>query len=142
MAAAFELQPIKRLSSVTARFAMHQPAGRRFETRRHARIAATGRLSAQVHARGQSARIGLTSVPMNEELLAATRRSIELHARRVAELESTISGLQELLRQLATSTLQLLEMSPPRRPADAVIVGEIVKRARRVLARLEPPKRS
>jgi len=42
---------------------------------------------------------------------------------------------------LAASALQLLDMSPPRKPADAVIVGEIVKRARKVLAHLERPSR-
>jgi len=59
----------------------------------------------------------------------------------VADLERTIAELHGVLRELAASTLQLLKISPPRKPADAVIVGEIVKRARKVLAHLEPPSR-
>jgi len=78
---------------------------------------------------------------MDEEPIAAIRaatlRVDELHARRVAELEKAIASLKGALRDLAASALQLLEMSPPNDPADAVIVGDIVKRARRVLAHLE-----
>ena len=73
--------------------------------------------------------------------LAASRRIDEAHAQRVADLERTNAELHAVLRDLAASTLQLLKMSPPRRPADAVIVGEVVKRARKVLAHLEPPSR-
>ena len=68
---------------------------------------------------------------------APTGRAEEAHAQRIAELEKTIAGLQRLLRELATSSLQLLETSPPRDPGDAVIVGDIVKRARKALAHLE-----
>ena len=78
---------------------------------------------------------------MDEEPIAAIRaatlRVDELHARRVAELEKAIASLKGALRDLAASALYLLEMSPPNDPADAVIVGDIVKRARRVLAHLE-----
>ena len=77
---------------------------------------------------------------MDNKSLAANKHTTEVHAQRVAELERTIAELHGALRDLAASTLQLLKMSPPRKPADAVIVGEIVKRARRVLAHLEPPK--
>ena len=71
----------------------------------------------------------------------ADRRTDEVHAQRVADLERTNAELHAVLRDLAASTLRLLKMSPPRNPADAVIVGEIVKRARKVLAHLEPPSR-
>jgi hypothetical protein len=78
---------------------------------------------------------------MDEEPLAAIRaatlRIDELHARRVAELEKAIASLKGSLRDLAASALHLLEMSPPNDPADAVIVGDIVNRARKVLAHLE-----
>jgi len=78
---------------------------------------------------------------MDEEPIAAIRaatlRVDELHARRVAELEKAIASLKGALRDLAASALHLLEMSPPHDPADAVIVGDIVKRARKVLAHLE-----
>lgn len=78
---------------------------------------------------------------MNERQLAEVRASIErvdrLHAQRIAEFERRVAGLQELLRDLATSALQLLETSPPRDPADAVVVGDIVKRARKALAHLQ-----
>lgn len=68
---------------------------------------------------------------------APTGRADEAQAQRVAELEKTIASLRELLRELAAGTLQLLETSPPREPADAVIVGDIVKRARKALAHLD-----
>jgi hypothetical protein len=77
---------------------------------------------------------------MDDKSLAANRRTDEAHAQRVADLERANAELHAALRDLAASTLQLLKMSPPRKPADAVIVGEIVKRARRALAHLEPPK--
>jgi hypothetical protein len=80
---------------------------------------------------------------MNDRPPAAVRtplgRADEAHAQRVAELEKTIAGLRELLRELAGSALQLLKTSPPREPADAVIVGDIVKRARKALAHLDRP---
>lgn len=73
--------------------------------------------------------------------LAANQRSDDVQTQRVAALERTNAELRALLRDLAASTLQLLKMSPPRKPADAMIVGEIVKRARKALAQLEPPGR-
>jgi hypothetical protein len=78
---------------------------------------------------------------MDDKSLAVNMRTDEGQAQRVADLERTNAELHAALRDLAASTLQLLKMSPPRRPADTVIVGEIVKRARRVLAHLEPPSR-
>jgi len=78
---------------------------------------------------------------MDDKSLAANRRADGVHAQRVADLERTVAELHAVLRELAASALQLLDMSPPRKPADAVIVGEIVKRARKVLAHLEPPSR-
>ena len=77
---------------------------------------------------------------MNDKSPATTKRADEVHAPRVAELERTIGELRGALRDLAVSALQLLDMSPPRKPADAVIFGEIVKRARKVLAHLDPPR--
>jgi hypothetical protein len=77
---------------------------------------------------------------MDDKSLAANKRIDEVHAHRVADLERVNSELHAALRDLAASTLQLLKMSPPRKPADAVIVGELIKRARRVLANLGPPK--
>jgi hypothetical protein len=77
---------------------------------------------------------------MDTKSPAAIKRTDEHHAQRVADLERTNADLRAALHDLATSALQLLDMSPPRKPADAVIVGEIVKRARRALAHLEPPK--
>lgn len=73
--------------------------------------------------------------------LVANQRSDDAQTQRVAALERTNAELRAVLRDLAASTLQLLKMSPPRRPADAMIVGEIVKRARKALAQLEPPGR-
>lgn len=73
--------------------------------------------------------------------LVANQRSDDAQTQRVAVLERTNAELRAVLRDLAASTLQLLKMSPPRRPADAMIVGEIVKRARKALAQLEPPGR-
>ena len=73
---------------------------------------------------------------MDIKSLAAIKRTDELRTQQVAELERTISELHGALHDLATSALHLLDMSPPRRPADAVIIGDIVKRARRALAYL------
>jgi hypothetical protein len=73
---------------------------------------------------------------MDTKSPAASKRTDEHHAQRVADLERTNADLRAALHDLATSALQLLDMSPPRKPADAVIVGEIVKRARRALAHL------
>ena len=73
--------------------------------------------------------------------LVANQRSDDAQTQRVAALERTHAELRAVLRDLAASTLQLLKMSPPRKPADAMIVGEIVKRARKALAQLEPPGR-
>lgn len=82
---------------------------------------------------------------MDEKPLAAIRASTlrvdELHAREIAELEKALEGQRNALRDLAASALQLLEMSPPNDPADAVIVGDIVKRARKALAHLERSRR-
>jgi hypothetical protein len=78
---------------------------------------------------------------MDDKSLAVNKRTDEGQAQRVADLERTNGELHAALRDLAASTLQLLRMSPPRKSADAVIVGEIVKRARKVLAHLEPPSR-
>jgi hypothetical protein len=78
---------------------------------------------------------------LDNKSLTANKRTDEGHAQRVADLERTNAELHAVLRDLAASTLQLLKMSPPCRPADAVIVGEIVKRARRVLAHLEQTSR-
>jgi hypothetical protein len=78
---------------------------------------------------------------MDDKPLAVNKRTDEVQAQRVADLERTNAELSASLRELAASTLQLLKMSPPRKPADAVIVGEIVKRARKALAHLEPPSR-
>jgi hypothetical protein len=78
---------------------------------------------------------------MDDKPLAMNTRTDEGHAQRVADLERANAELRAVLRDLAASTLELLRMSPPRKPADAVIVGEIVKRARKVLAHLEPPSR-
>lgn len=77
----------------------------------------------------------------DNRLLASSKRTDEVHGQRVADLERTIAELHAALLDLATSTLQLLDINPPRKPADAVIMGEIVKRARKVLAHLEPPSR-
>ena len=77
---------------------------------------------------------------LDNRSFSAHNRADEVHAQRVADLERRVAELHGVLRDLAASTLQLLNMSPPRKPADAVIVGEIVKRARKVLAHLEPPK--
>lgn len=78
---------------------------------------------------------------MDTKSPAAMKRIGEDHVQQVAELERMNVDLRADLRDLAASALQLLKMSPPRKPADAVIVGEIVKRARKVLANLEPPSR-
>ena len=74
---------------------------------------------------------------MDNKSLAATKPTDALQGQQIAELERMISELHGALRDLATSTLQLLDISPPRKPADAVIVGDIVKRARKALAHLE-----
>ena len=73
---------------------------------------------------------------MDNKSLAATKPSDALQGQQIAELERTISELHGALHDLATSALHLLDMSPPRRPTDAVIIGDIVKRARRALAYL------
>ena len=68
---------------------------------------------------------------------AATERAGERQAQRIAELERSVGELRGALLDLATGALQLLDLSPPRKAADAVIVGDIVKRARKALAHLK-----
>ncbi len=80
---------------------------------------------------------------MDDKRLAAIqgliRRGDELHAQHVAELERTIAGLHEVLRDLATAAMKLAEITPPRDQTAAVIMEDVVSRARKVLEYLEPP---
>ena len=68
------------------------------------------------------------------------RRGDELHAQRVAELEKTIAGLQEVLRDLVGAAMRLTEISAPHDPAYTEIIEEVVRRATKVMEYLEPPK--
>jgi len=63
----------------------------------------------------------------------------EAHAQHVAELEKTVAGLHEVLRDLATHALQLADIKLPNDSPDAAVVADMVERARKVLAYLEPP---
>jgi hypothetical protein len=80
---------------------------------------------------------------MDDQFITAMRASIartdELHAQQVAELEKTIAGLQEVLRELADSALRLVEINAPRDPTDTVIIEEVIRRANKSLEYLEPP---
>lgn len=70
----------------------------------------------------------------------ANLRVDAVYGRRIAELEKASESLREPLRDLAAGALQLLETSPLRDPADAVIIGDIVIGARRVPAHLKPTR--
>lgn len=79
---------------------------------------------------------------MGDELLTAIegliRHGDDLHARHVAELEGTVAALREVLRDLAGAAMKLAEIAPPRDPADAVVIEDVVGRAAKVLEYLEP----
>ena len=80
---------------------------------------------------------------MDDKLMAAMQASIartdELQAQHVAELETAIAGLHEVLRVLATHALKLADIKPPSDPADAATVDGVVQQARKVMEFLEPP---
>ena len=78
-----------------------------------------------------------------ERLLTAIegliRQGDERHAQHVAELEQTIAGLHEVLRDLASSAMKLREIAPPPDPPDEAVIEDVVRRASKVLEYLEPP---
>jgi hypothetical protein len=65
---------------------------------------------------------------MDDRLLASMLASIErtdgLHAQYIAELEKTIAGLHEVLRDLAGAGMGLMEINAPRDPTDTVIIKD------------------
>jgi hypothetical protein len=79
---------------------------------------------------------------VGDELLTAIegliRRGDDLHAAHVAELERTVAALREVLRDLASAAMKLAEIAPPRDPADARVIEDVVGRAGKVLEYLEP----
>ena len=80
---------------------------------------------------------------MSDHLLTAIqgliRQGDELHSQHVAELDRTIGGLHEVLRDLAGAAMRLVEINAPRDPTDAAVVDDVVSRARKVLEYLDPP---
>ena len=81
---------------------------------------------------------------MGDELLTAIagliRQGDDLHAQHVAELENTVAGLREVLRDLASAAVKLAEIAPPRDPVDAGVIEDVVGRAGKVLEYLEPAR--
>jgi hypothetical protein len=79
-----------------------------------------------------------------ERLLTAIQASIkrtdELHAQHVAELEKSIAGLQEVLRDLAGAAMRLTEINAPTDPTGTAAIEDVVRRARKVMEYLEPPR--
>ncbi len=80
---------------------------------------------------------------MDEKLLASMLASIkhtdEHHAQHIAELERTIAGMHEVLRDLAGAAMRLLEINAPRDPTDTAIIEDVVRRASKVKEFLDPP---
>ena len=81
---------------------------------------------------------------MDEKLLAAMQASIkhtdELHAQHIAELERTVAGLHEVLRDLAGAAMRLVEINAPPDPTDVAVIEDVVRRASKVMEYLEPPR--
>jgi len=79
---------------------------------------------------------------VGDELLTAIagliRQGDNLHAQHVAELDKTVAGLREVLRDLASAAMKLAEIAPPRDPVDAGVIEDVVGRAGKVLEYLEP----
>lgn len=80
---------------------------------------------------------------MNDNLLTSIqgliRQGDELQAEHVADLERTIAGLHEVLRDLAGAAMKLAEIAPLRDPTDAAVVDDVVTRASKVIEYLDPP---
>ena len=68
------------------------------------------------------------------------RQGDDLHAQHVAELETAIAGLHEVLRDLAAAALKLADVSPPADPTDAAALADLLERARKVMEYMEPPR--
>ena len=79
---------------------------------------------------------------MDEKLIAAMQASIkrtdDLQAQHVAELQRTLAALQEVVRVMATQALKLADIKPPSDPAEAAIVEGVVGQARKAMEFLEP----
>ena len=86
---------------------------------------------------------GVTAQAKAEALLMTieglVRRGDELHGQRVADLEKAIAGLHDVLRDLAGSAMRLVEINAPRDPTDMAVIEDVIRRARNVMAYLEPP---